>query len=111
MRKSALLGAAAVVALLAVGGPGTANAALASFTWSPSGASTPLNGGNIVNANNYNVADFASISLDPVTGNFTETGALNILNFLNGGSIVTSTGLGTAGGYSLYLVFTATGTS
>lgn len=89
---------------------GAAIAAPVNFMWTPSAATPSLNGGAIVNANNYNVADFTSTSVNTSTGTFTETGALNILNFLNGGSTVTSTGLGVAGGYSLYLVFTGTGT-
>lgn len=103
--KLTLGGAAAIALALSVG---AAQAAPLNFTWNPAGASTPLNGGTIVNANNYNIADFSSISIDSNTGAFTEVGTLNVLNFLNGGSTVASTGLGTT--YSLFLRFTGAGT-
>lgn len=85
------------------------------FTWNPNGATVPLGspGNAIVNANNYSVSDFSSISINTTTGAFTEVGALNVLNFLNGGNTVASPGLGLASGssaaYSLYLAFTASG--
>jgi hypothetical protein len=94
---------------------GSAMAAPVNFTWSPAavGLTTTPGTTNIVNANNYNVADFASVTINPTTGAFTETGDLNILNFLNGGSTVPSIGLGGAvgaiSGYSLYIKFTAAG--
>ena len=72
---------------------------------------------NISNATNYNIADFVSSTINQASGTFTETGYLNILNFLNGGTTVPSFGLG-AGipalgipGYSLYLAFSGTGTT
>jgi hypothetical protein len=96
------------VAALALAMPVTAaNAAPLPFTWNPAGASTPLAGGSIVNADNYNVADFTSVSIDNSTGAFTQVGALNVLNFLNNGQTVVSSGLGST--YSIYLTFTATG--
>jgi len=88
--------------------PGSAIAAPVDFTWAPALASTPLVGTPIVGANNSNVADFASISVNTGAGTFTEVGALNILQFLHGGSIVTSTGLNST--YSLFLLFSGSGT-
>jgi hypothetical protein len=102
--RQVAFGAAIACALSA-----SAMAAPINFTWTPTGATPSLNGGPIVNANNYNVADFASIAVNNGTGTFTETGALNVLNFLNGGSTVPSPGLGST--YSLYLTFSAAGTS
>jgi hypothetical protein len=106
IRNSLLANAFGVALFLSLAG--SASAAPSDFTWSPSSATTSLNGGNIVGANNFNVADFASIPLNSNTGTFTEVGALNILQFLHGGNIVASSGLGST--YSLYLTFTATGT-
>lgn len=103
--KFALGGAAAIALAMSVG---AAQAAPVNFTWNPAGASVPLNGGTISNANNYNIADFSSISVDSSTGAFTEVGTLNVLNFLNSGQTVVSTGLGTS--YSLFLRFRAAGT-
>lgn len=103
--KFALGGAAAIALAMSVG---AAQAAPLNFTWNPAGASVPLNGGTISDANNYNIADFSSISVNSSTGAFTEVGTLNVLNFLNSGQTVVSTGLGTT--YSLFLRFSATGT-
>jgi PEP-CTERM motif-containing protein len=93
---------------LAVGCYGGAQATPVTFTWSPSSASPSLTGGDIVNANNFNVADFANVQITNATGAFSETGGLVINGFLNGGSTVTSTGLGST--YSLFFTFTGTGT-
>ena len=120
LRTMTVAGLASVVALTAAAS--VAKAAPVTFSFSPGSASTPLGGSTptqiandaIVGANNYNVADFSAITINTTTGAFTEVGALNILNFLNGGSTVTANGLGSAGngstGYSLYLSFNATGT-
>lgn len=102
-------------AVISAGFAGGAIAAPVNFTWSPAavGLTTTPGTTNIVNATNYNVADFASVTVNTGTGGFTETGALNILNFLNGGSTVSSIGLGGAvgaiPGYSLYITFTGAG--
>eukprot|EP01037_Dinobryon_pediforme_P005278 gene5278-5331_t len=107
LRAKLLLGCAAVAAVAL--SFGSAKADPIPFTWNPNGASVPLGtpGNTIVNANNYNVADFSSISINTSTGAFTEVGALNVLNFLNNGSTVASPGLGS--NYSLYLAFNASG--
>jgi hypothetical protein len=111
-----------ILAALAVGAFGSAQAGILSFSWSPasvgltSDGAAPVGTTNILNANNYNVADFASSTIDTNTGSFTEVGYLNILSFLNGGSTVSSVGLGFGGpfasipGYSLYLSFAGSGT-
>jgi hypothetical protein len=102
-----LLGGVAAVAVALSFSPAKADPV--AFTWNPNGATVPLgpSGDAIVNATNYNVSDFSSISIDTNTGMFTEVGALIVLNFLNGGTTVASPSLGT--GYSLYLAFNATG--
>ncbi|MDB5822545.1 MAG: hypothetical protein JWR21_1249 [Herminiimonas sp.] len=87
---------------------GSATAVPITFTWQPSGATPPLNGGAIVNANNFNVADFSSLAINTNGGAFTQIGALNIVSFQNNGSPVASTGLDST--YSIYFIFSATGT-
>lgn len=104
--KSALI-ATSVGALLAVLGASAAAADPINFTWTPSAVG--LAGGAIVGANNFNVTDYATITVTNGLGDFTESGALNVSGFLNGGSPVTASGLDTTGGYSLYYVFTGTG--
>jgi len=105
----------ALGATLVGGLAGNAMADTVNFTWSPAavGLTTTPATTDIVNANNYNVANFSSVTINPTTGAFTEVGALNILNFLNGGSTVPSVGLGAAvgaiPGYSLYITFTGAG--
>ena len=94
---------------LSVGVATAASAAPATmFTWNP-GAATPHLNGAAVTADNMNVADFSSATIDPLTGAFTEVGALRITSFLVGGAIASAPGLNAANGYSLYLTFTATG--
>src|SRR3954453_14995936 len=88
--------------LLAATLAGTAYADPTPFTWRPSAVG--LIGADIVGADNYNVANFASISIDPITGSFTEIGVLKVLGFLDGGTQVASPGLGST--YSLYATFT-----
>ena len=94
---TALLGSASV-AFAAVPTP---------FTWTP--AAVGLTGGQIVGANNYNVTDFATITITDGAGDFTEGGALNIKNgFLDSmGNAVATPGLGST--YSLFYVFNGTG--
>ena len=105
--KRALIAAASVGALLTALGAGPAVAAPINFTWTPSAVG--FSGGAIVNANNISpLNDFATIQVD-LSGNFNESGALNVTGFLNGASTVASTGLGAAGGYSLYYVFVGAG--
>jgi hypothetical protein len=84
-----------------------ASAAPLTFVWNPPGATPPLVGGPIGPANNFNVADFASITVTG-GGNFTEVGYLNIIQFLLGGSPAPQIGLGST--YSLYFGFNGTGT-
>ena len=101
----------AALALLTVGAFSTQASAVTltptAFTWSP--GAVGLTGSNIVNATNYNVADFAHIVINNSTGSFTESGALQVKNgFFNGSTPVATPGLGTT--YDLYYVFSATGT-
>jgi hypothetical protein len=91
---------------LAVGVSTAASAAPTIFTWSPSGASPPLVGGDVT-ADNITVADFASATINPVNGDFTEVGALKVSSFQLGGSGATATGLNST--YSLYVMYTASG--
>jgi hypothetical protein len=109
LRTKVLQGTA--LALLTVGAFSTQASAVTltptSFSWSPSAVG--LTGGDILNANNYNVADFARISINNATGAFTESGALQVKNgFFNGSAPVATPGLGTT--YDLYYVFDAAGT-
>jgi hypothetical protein len=119
--RNRYLGAFAVAAALASGCVGDAHAAVVTFSWSPASVGLTSNGTagpgatDIVDANNYNISNFDSSVINTSTGNFSENGFLNITNFLNGGSTVTSLGLGTGipalsiPGYSLYLAFNGTG--
>jgi hypothetical protein len=87
---------------------GGAMATPITFTWQPSGATPSLNGGPIVNANNFNVADFSSLAANTAGGAFSQIGALNVVSFLNNGSPVASPGLDST--YSIYIVYSASGT-
>ena len=75
-------------------------------TWNP-GALPGFTGGQITQFDNFNATHYASITVNTLTGNFSEVGALNVTTFLNGGTTVLSPGLGST--YSLYYTFTATG--
>src|SRR4051812_35499192 len=86
---------------IAVGVSTAASAAPTIFTWSPSGANPPLVGGDVT-ADNITVADFASATINPVNGDFTEVGALKVSSFQLGGSGATATGLNST--YSLYVM-------
>ena len=118
MKRNGGLRAAAIAAFLTSSALGSAQAAVVTFSWSP--AAVGLTTGpatDILNANNYNIADFAASTINTTTGAFTETGYLNILSFLNGGNPVSALGLGggipalSISGYSLYLAFSGTGTT
>jgi hypothetical protein len=121
--RNRYLGAFAVAAALASGYVGDAHAAVVTFSWSPASVGLTSNGTagpgatNIVGANNYNVSNFESSVINTSLGTFSENGFLNITNFLNGGTTVTSLGLGTGiptlsiPGYSLYLAFNGTGST
>lgn len=100
--KKALIAAASVVGLIAV--VGVAPAAATPFTWDPSAVG--LVGGTI-NADNYNVADFARIQVLNNAGDFSEQGVLNVLGFLNGLTPASAPGLGST--YSLFVTFSGTG--
>jgi hypothetical protein len=124
MNRNRYLRAVATIAVLLTSGAlGSAQAGIVNFSWSPEGVgltndgTAPVGTTNILNANNYNIADFASNTVNTNTGAFTETGYLNILNFLNGGTTASSIGLGSSAsfasipGYSLYLSFNGSGTT
>jgi hypothetical protein len=123
MERNRYLRAAAIFAALASGALGSAQAAVVTFSWSPAAIGLTSNGiggagfTDISNANNYNVADFGASTINTASGAFSETGYLNILNFLNGGATVPSFGLGASiaplgiPGYSLYLAFNGSGTT
>ncbi len=123
MARNKYLTAAAIFAVVTSGALGSARADVVTFSLSPAAVGLTSNGSagagftDILNANNYNIADFVSSTINSASGTFTEIGYLNILNFLNGGATVPSYGLG-AGvaplgipGYSLYLAFNASGTT
>ena len=102
------VGTVAAIALLLSGAwCSSAFAAPLTFVWNPAGTLPPLVGGPIGPANNFNVADFASVTIGP-TGNFSEVGYLSVLQFLNGGAPAPQTGLNST--YSLYFGFNGTGT-
>jgi hypothetical protein len=102
VKSSVLMFAFGIVAASAT----AASAGTVTFTWSPSGANPALNGGNVT-ADDVNILDYASTTIDPATDDFTETGALKITSFSLGGSGAAATGLNST--YSLYLTFTASG--
>jgi len=112
MKQKLLQGTA--LALLAIGAFSSQASALptltpTSFTWSPSAVGLAGPGTDIVNATNYNVADFTRIVINTASGDFTQTGSLQVKNgFFNGSLAVPTPGLGTD--YSLYYVFSAAGT-
>jgi len=83
-----------------------ASAAPVTFTWNPAGATPPLTGGSVT-ADNMTIADYASATINPTSGAFTEVGALKVTQFQLLGSGVTSTGLNST--YGLYVTFSATG--
>lgn len=91
---------------LTLGVAGTALANPIPFTWDPGGASTPMTGASVT-ANNIVVADYASATINPVTGAFTQVGALRVTSFEFGGSTVPAPGLNST--YSLYFTFSTIG--
>ena len=106
---SRYVGTVAAVALLLSGAwCSLASAAPLTFVWNPPGTvPLPLPGGLIGPANNFNVADFASVTIGG-TGNFSEVGYLSVLQFLLGGAPAPQAGLNAT--YSLYFGFNGTGT-
>jgi hypothetical protein len=114
MERNSYLRVAAIAALLTSGALGTAQADVVNYTWSPAavGLTNDASASNIVGASNYNISDFGSSTITTSSGQFSETGILNILSFNNGQTAVSSPGLnGTSGAnpYSLYVVFDAQG--
>jgi hypothetical protein len=107
--KKLFLGALGVSALAI----GPVQAAPLLVTFDP-GAIPGVSGVGTFQADNYNLSDFAVATITNATGQFTETGTLQLLTFLNGS---TTLGAGTsglrngtgAGSYGLYMTFTATG--
>ena len=107
--KGFLLAAAVGMSALAAG---SAWAAPALVTLNPSAAGLSTQGA--FQADNYGLLDFAVVNITNATGNFTETGTLQLQAFLNGSTTLASatTGLrnGTgAASYGLYITFSATG--
>lgn len=119
-KRQALLGATAAFGLLAASF-GNANAL--AVTVNPGGATPSLGSpgigatGNAFTFTSLAVADFATITAGG--GAFSETGFLNIVGANNGSTTFTPVGLGgttagsgqTSGLYTLYLAFSASGTS
>jgi hypothetical protein len=99
------LGAILATALIIIvaGTHSVASAAPLTFVWNPAGVG--LAGPPIGPANNFNVADFANVTI--TGGTFTEIGYLTITQFLLGGAVAPSVGLGTS--YSLFFGFNGTG--
>jgi len=66
-------------------------------------------------ADNYNLFDFATISINNATGAFTETGTLELTQWAVGSTTLLSTATGLRNGtgansYGIYITFSATGT-
>ena len=77
-----------------------ASAALPPFTFDPSAASPSFAGASIT-ADNIVISDYSHVTINPVTGAFTDTGYLAVQGFqLNSAAITTAAGLNTA--YGLY---------
>jgi len=104
MRMSTMLKSSLFAAAVTVLGTSAAFAGPAISTWNPAGVG--LGGTSITNFDNFQIADFATITVDGA-GNFTESGALNVLSFTNQGNFINAPGLHST--YSLYYTFTATG--
>ena len=86
---------------------GSASAlALPVFTFNPAGASTALAGG-ATTADNIIVSDFSHVTVNPITGAFTESGFLSVQSFQLVGAVAASPGLNST--YGLYLSFSGTG--
>ena len=86
---------------------GSASAwALPVFTFNPAGASTAL-AGAATTADNIIVSDFSHVTVNPITGAFTESGFLSVQSFQLVGAVAASPGLNST--YGLYLSFTGTG--
>jgi hypothetical protein len=113
MKSLFLCGALLATALAASG----AQAAPIDFTWAPgavgltdgtTGVGHPGPAG-MVTADDINISNFASAAID-AAGNFVETGALSVSQFLLANSGVIATGLNApTNGYGLYYTFTASG--
>lgn len=107
--KGFLLAAAVGVSALAAG---SAWAAPTLVTLNPSAAGLSSQGA--FTADNYGLLDFAVVNITNATGNFTETGTLQLQAFLNGSTTLGSAttglrnGIG-AGSYGLYITFSAAG--
>jgi len=92
---------------LAAGGYSAASAApITTFTWNPAGA-VPSLAGAPVTADNIDLGDYATITINNSTGKFTETGYLPIYSFTNSGAYAPAGGLNST--YGLYFGFSATG--
>jgi hypothetical protein len=100
----------AVAASAMIGATVYAGSALAlNVTLNPNGSVPPLTGpGSSFTADSATASNNAQITISP-GGAFTETGFFRVSQFDLGGSSVTTPGLNTPGGYSIYGTFTATG--
>lgn len=83
---------------------GVANASPIPVAWNPLAAGL---GGEMFTQNDQIISDYSLITINSKTGQFTDQGILPIVQFLNGNSPVSGTGLNTS--YSLYYDYTASG--
>jgi len=114
MTRNRLLAKATGAALLAVGLTGgalvsTANAVV--VTIDPTSLGIP---GAPFSVDNYNLLDFATININNAAGTFTESGTLELTDWLLGSTTLSSTVTGLRNGnlansYGIYLTFTTTG--
>ncbi len=95
------------IAALTLCAASAASWALPMFTLLPNNAVPSLNGG-AVTADNIIVSDFSHVTVDAITGDFTDTGMLSVQSFQLAGAVAASTGLNTT--YGLYITFSGTGT-
>jgi hypothetical protein len=109
-RTGALFGGAVCLAALAIG---SARAVPLTVTFNPD--SIPgVTGLSPFQADNYKLTDFTVATITNATGNFTQSGTLQIANFLLNTTTLTSSQTGLMNGtgsssYGLYMTFTASG--
>ena len=84
-----------------------ASAALPQFTFDPSAASPSFAGASFT-ADNIVISDYSHVTINPVTGMFTDTGYLAVQGFQLNSAAINAAGLNTT--YGLYFQFSGTGT-
>ena len=84
-----------------------ASAALPQFTFDPSAANPSFVGASFT-ADNIAISDYSHVTINPVTGAFTDTGYLAVQGFQLNSAAINAAGLNTT--YGLYFQFSGTGT-